>query len=325
MRVLVETPSRLHLGIMDLSGDLGRIYGSIGVAIDKPNVVLEATPSDRITTSGEEAEKTRLLAEKFFKHYKPGGGAHISVRQTIPEHVGLGSGTQLSLAVAASLAKLFELSVPTTDLASAMGRGPVSGVGTAAFEHGGFLIDGGHKLGRLGLKPSVRGIPPLVFQSPFPEAWRFVVAIPNIRRGLSGEEEEQVFRALPRAPPESVGRISRLVLMGLLPALVEGDIGGFGKALTQIQFLVGENFRKAQGGRFSSPVVGECVKLMLEEGAYGAGQSSWGPTVYGLVEGEGMAKRLKAAVEEFMGERVGGKVFSAAPNNRGARIEVAED
>ncbi len=44
MRVKVRTPSRLHFSMVDLRGDLGRIFGSVGVAIDRPNIVLEAEP-----------------------------------------------------------------------------------------------------------------------------------------------------------------------------------------------------------------------------------------------------------------------------------------
>ena len=41
MKVYVKTPARLHLGLIDLNGDLGRLFGGIGVAIDYPNVTLK--------------------------------------------------------------------------------------------------------------------------------------------------------------------------------------------------------------------------------------------------------------------------------------------
>ncbi len=43
MKIVVKTPARLHLGMLDLNGELGRRFGSIGVAISRPNVVVEAT------------------------------------------------------------------------------------------------------------------------------------------------------------------------------------------------------------------------------------------------------------------------------------------
>ena len=35
--VKIRTPARLHFSLIDLSGELGRIDGGIGVALAKPN------------------------------------------------------------------------------------------------------------------------------------------------------------------------------------------------------------------------------------------------------------------------------------------------
>ena len=40
MKVKVTTSARLHLGFMDLNGDLGRLYGSIGVTVKAPKTQL---------------------------------------------------------------------------------------------------------------------------------------------------------------------------------------------------------------------------------------------------------------------------------------------
>jgi len=37
MRITVQTPSRLHFGLIDLNGELGRINGSFGVALEEPS------------------------------------------------------------------------------------------------------------------------------------------------------------------------------------------------------------------------------------------------------------------------------------------------
>ena len=46
MRVSVDTGCRLHLGFTNLSDDVGRCYGSLGVALDRPSttVVVEEMP-----------------------------------------------------------------------------------------------------------------------------------------------------------------------------------------------------------------------------------------------------------------------------------------
>src|SRR6202142_4682202 len=95
VKVYVKTPARLHLGLIDLSGDLGRIFGGLGVAIDYPNVILEAEKSQTLTVSGEKVELTQKLVIRFLEAYAIKENVAINVKQAIPEHIGLGFGKQL--------------------------------------------------------------------------------------------------------------------------------------------------------------------------------------------------------------------------------------
>jgi beta-RFAP synthase len=110
-------------------------------------------------------------------------------------------------------------------------------------------------------------------------------------------------------------------MMKLLPAVVEKDIENFGEALTQIQNRVGDIFAQAQGGRYSSSPAAQTIGFMLENGVYGAGQSSWGPAVYGLVKSS-EAKVVRVKTKSFLDGSIGGKVFVAKAVNRGAVIRV---
>jgi len=241
------------------------------------------------------------------------------VWESIPKHVGLGSGTQLSLAVGTAIAMLDGKSFTPPELSQITGRGVVSGVGTATFAEGGFVIDGG----KLTTTPEGKGteaVPPLLIRQAVPEDWHFVIAIPDLPKGLSGVPEKHAFQELPKGKASHAKETSRLVLMQLLPALIRDDIDQFGEALTRIQILVGDSFSKAQGGRFASPEVAKCVDAMLKAGAVGAGQSSWGPTCYGLVRGMKVASMVKAAVSKAMDGPSGGTTFIATANNQGAQI-----
>lgn len=120
---------------------------------------------------------------------------------------------------------------------------------------------------------------------------------------------------------QEVGKICRLTMMKLLPAIAEKDIENFGGALTQIQNIVGDNFAKAQGGRFSSSTAAQTIGFMLENGAYGAGQSSWGSSVYCVVKSS-EAQKVQRKTQAFLEGNVGGNVFVAKANNRGASIRV---
>jgi beta-RFAP synthase len=141
---------------------------------------------------------------------------------------------------------------------------------------------------------------------------------------MSGEAERSAFKTLREKTAKSSGEICRLILMKMLPALEERDIEAFGNSLTRIQRLVGESFSAIQGGTFSNPAGASCIRLMLREGAHGAGQSSWGPTVYGLVQGVEAAEVLREKVKRFISRGAGGEVFYAAANNRGACIRAFE-
>jgi beta-RFAP synthase len=155
-----------------------------------------------------------------------------------------------------------------------------------------------------------------------PADWRCVLAIPDAPPGLSGSVEEQAFHDLPPPPAELVGKVARLILMAVLPALVEEDLTTFGSGLTEVQRLVGEMFRPVQGERFAHALVTELVDELLAGGAAGAGQSSWGPAAYGLVRGEEAARSLARRVEDRLEGR--GVVLATSFNNRGARCWTAD-
>lgn len=326
MKVYVKTPARLHLGLIDLGGELGRIFGGIGVALNYPNAILEAQPSQSLIVEGEKSDTVKLLIERFLKKYHMEAKVTVNVKQTIPEHVGLGSGTQLALAVATALAKLLHVKASIRDLALAMGRGRISGVGTAVFEQGGFVVEGGLKTQKNKPRlPAPENFPPVIFRQPFPDDWFFVISIPNVKRGFTDEEEVSAFRRLPPMPARDVGEICRLTMMKLFPSLVKHDIENFGNTLTQIQTIVGEYFAEVQGGKYSSQIAKECIEYMHRLKAYGVGQSSWGPAFYGLVQGENQAKKIQFLVQDFLNKSVGGQAFYVKANNEGAYINVIRD
>ena len=50
--VFVEAPARLHFGVLDLRGSLGRRFGGIGAAVPAPSLLLEARPAPGLTVEG---------------------------------------------------------------------------------------------------------------------------------------------------------------------------------------------------------------------------------------------------------------------------------
>jgi beta-ribofuranosylaminobenzene 5'-phosphate synthase len=309
--IFVEAPARLHFGVLDLRGRLGRCFGGLGAGIPVPSLLLEARPAQRVSAEGPDAERAIGFATRFLAFHGISSGVHLVLHRTIPSHAGLGSGTQLGLAVARALAELHRLTTEPVELARAAGRGKRSAIGTWVFALGGFIVEGGRQLGS-------ERIAPLLARFPIPESWRCVVAIPSGGRGLSGEEEARAFEELPPPPDHEVERVSHLVLMQLLPALVEGDLSSFGDALSTVQRITGAWFAAQQGGVFVPGPTERLVADMAAWGAAGVGQSSWGPAAYGLVENDTAAQELARRVRGRLGSN--GTVFEGGFASHGARV-----
>jgi beta-ribofuranosylaminobenzene 5'-phosphate synthase len=310
--VRVEAPARLHMGMLAVAADDGaRRFGGLGVTVDRPAVVLEARPAEDLSAEGADAERALTFARRAQAALGLSGGAHLHVVQAIPSHVGLGSGTKLALAVAAAVAALTGQSPEPPAIARAAGRASRSAVGLWTFALGGLVVEGGVRSG-------VQQAAPLLARYAMPDEWHCVLAIPSADPGLSGPAEEEAFARL-RPDPTRAALIAQLVLTSLLPGLADRDLTEFGAALTRVQRLVGEGFAPVQGGAFH-PRAGALVEAMLHLGAAGAGQSSWGPAVYGVVGSEEAGRDLASRIEAELDG--GGRVELVRFENRGARVEV---
>jgi beta-ribofuranosylaminobenzene 5'-phosphate synthase len=318
--VFVETAARLHFGLLDLGGTLGRRFGGIGAAAPAPTLLVSARPAATLEVSGDdEAGRAAGFARRFLADERaaasvPARGAHICVHRSLPTHAGLGSGTQLALAVARALAELHELDVDPAGLARAVGRARRSAIGTWTFAGNGLMLEGGRK-------PDSSAVAPLLARLPFPPAWRCVVAVPDSAPGMNGGAEDAAFEQLPPPPGQDAARVAHLALMALMPALAEADLATFGEALTAIQAINGRWFAPVQGGTFAPGPSEALVRRMTEWGAAGVGQSSWGPTVYGVVEGADCGARLADQVRSLLSRSgVAGNVYEGPFPTGGARV-----
>lgn len=276
--VSIKAPARLHLGFLDMHGGLGRQFGSLGLCLSDISTHITAKKSDDIVIHGPSGQRGSEYVSRIFGALNIQGGVDITIHEAIPEHAGLGSGTQLALAIGIAIAKLYDANKSVREVAALMKRGARSGIGIGAFSRGGFLVDGG--------RGERTEVPPIISHSHFPEAWRILLVFDNNVEGINGSPEKQIFKELSPMKETVSGRICRLVLMQLLPALAEKDCVEFGAAITEIQTLVGEHFSDAQNGHYSSQQVSEVMQWMLQHGATGIGQSSWGPTGFAIYANE---------------------------------------
>ena len=313
--VRIEAPARLHFGMLDLRGSLGRRFGGIGAGVFDPSLVIELERAEAVEAEGAESQRAAEFAMRYLASQGISEGVRIVIRRAIPGHSGLGSGTQLALAVARGIAELYDLPTDAGVLAAAVGRARRSAIGTWLFEGGGFVVEGGRR-------ENSELIAPLLARLPIPASWRCVVALPRSGHGVSGDPEAQAFRELPAPPLREVEHVAHLVVMSLLPALVDGDIGAFGSAITEIQQLNGAWFAPAQGGPFASGASTELISKMSDWGAAGVGQSSWGPAVYGIVDGGDAAAELAERARALLNGD--GMVYVNEFAGTGARVTVLD-
>ena len=310
--ILVTVPARLHLGFLDLNGDLGRRFGSIGLALNNFKTVLNIRHAKHTDISGPNSERVRQYVLTMERALGQDGAHAVSVLQTVPPHAGLGSGTQLALAVASGMRRLHNLPLEVEEDALKLGRGARSGIGIGLFHRGGLVVDGGH-----GRQTKVA---PIVSHLPFPEHWRILVILDPIRSGVHGHDEISAFAAVTAMAELDAAKICHLILMKALPGLAEQDIVSFGAAIKELQLRLGHHFARAQGGGgFTSPAVGSVLAALDAAGAHGIGQSSWGPTGFAFVACAEQAERLADLARNHSAAK-GLDIHVCSGLNRGAEI-----
>ncbi|MGA8056371.1 MAG: beta-ribofuranosylaminobenzene 5'-phosphate synthase family protein [Burkholderiales bacterium] len=280
----VAAPARLHLGFLDLNGNLGRRFGSLGLAIDAFPTIVRVAFSGHDQVVGTDAARVGKVIARLRQQLGFDSPLEVELVAAPPPHAGLGSGTQLALTLGTAVCRLHQRTVAPTELTTLLGRGLRSGIGLAAFQQGGFVVDAG--AARQDRAPTT------LVRIPFPDSWRVMLVLDPTGEGLHGAEEVAAFRALPPQARDAAGELCRLTLMGVLPGLVEQDLEQFGRAVTQIQAIVGDYFSPAQGGRFLSARVADALEWLAAEGVHCIGQSSWGPTGFAIVESGQAAERL---------------------------------
>ena len=326
--IRVEAPSRLHFGLLSLpaegrerwpnhAGAPGlpvRQFGGVGLMVEAPGVAVSVSPAAEWSAEGPLAERALAFARAFAVTLPPDERRpfHIRVEHCPPEHAGLGVGTQLGLAVGRALAAASghpEWDAP--ELARRVGRGERSAVGVHGFDRGGLIVEPGKLPGE--------ALSPLVARYDFPEDWRVLLARPAVGPEWFGARERQAFGRLRAGGEDSLAgteALCRLVLLGLLPALVGRDLPAFGETLFELNARVGLAFAAVQGGTYAGPAVAELVGFLRSEGVRGVGQSSWGQTVFAVIEDELQGAELADRLERRF--RLGGEVVVTKARNRGA-------
>lgn len=311
-RVRVRAPARLHLGFLDLGGHLGRRYGSIGVALEAIATEIEVRSAKSLVITGQSTERAVRTIQDLLRRLQLPEQVHIHIAAQIPPHCGLGSGTQLALGLGTALARFWGYTLDVRRIAQLSGRGKRSGIGIAAFEGGGFIVDGG--------RAEATSTPPVIARLPVPERWRWLLIFDRRFQGLSGQREMQAFQQLPQFPRATAAELCYQLVIRGLPALAEARFEDFCAYLAEIQRANGEYFIPAQGGRYASREVASVLSWLESQGWIGLGQSSWGPTGFCLLPDPETAEQVERMLKARFAEHSGLYFKVVQSRNQGAEI-----
>jgi beta-RFAP synthase len=312
--VHVRAPCRLHFGMFGFGHADRPQFGGVGVMVEPPAVEMRIAPAEEFHVTGQLANRAQQYVKSAISAW---GLPHLPACElnirSPSNHVGLGVGTQLGLAIAAGMRRFLMLPERAVELlAGDVGRGSRSAVGTYGFQHGGLIVDAGHEPGeRLGK---------LSRRVEMPADWRFVLACPANERGLAGQIEADAFSRLPAVPEPVTRQLWQITAGEMLPAVDRRDCRRFGEAVYQFGRLAGECFSAVQGGPFASRDLASLIGVIRDYGVAGVGQSSWGPTVFAVCPSESDAQALARWMSEDLKLRET-EISIACPNNRGAEIK----
>jgi beta-RFAP synthase len=310
----VTATARLHFGFLDPSGRGEPPFGSFGLSLDRPKTRLTLQPARSFQASGAERERALRYLKCIAQSCGIEAAYKLHVEEAIPPHAGLGSGTQLALAVGSAFAALEGLDLDPREIASRLGRGARSGIGIATFAQGGAVLDGG---------PSDSKLPELVRRVAFPEEWRVLLIFDRESTGLAGSNESAAFDALADFPQDKSAELRRRIVETALPALAARDFARFCAEVGYLQACMGQYFAPLQGGGpYTSPQVSEVLAWLGSNGVTGLGQSSWGPTGFAFFASEAAGEAAMAEAQDRAGH--GGMRFDLARGrNDGAKIETS--
>lgn len=290
--------------------------------IEQPQVVVRVTAASEFLIAGPASERIGNVASRLVEsellRTRPNCIVEI-VASSVP-HIGLGSGTQVALAAATAMLRFAsdpECSGRESDISTisaAIGRGRRSAIGTHGFAHGGLLVD-------TGKEPAVE-VAPLIDRVSLPESWRVLLLIPDEdnRQGIHGGDEIAAFDRLAAVPRDATKLMRSIAIDRMLPAAKSGRFDEFSNAVYDLNRRSGECYARVQSGPYASPRAERWIEKLQTRGARGAGQSSWGPTLFAVCRDENSADKIRATIEEeARGD--GWRVLVTKPANSGAIVE----
>lgn len=317
----ITTGSRLHFGLICNTLHAPWRFGGIGVMLRQPAWRLSIAPiaadSDTIDADVDVASRIHDFLTRIRSHQNV-TSLQIQVHQNLALHTGLGSGTQLGLALSAAIEVMTHrrLQDDPFQLAQLADRAERSAIGTIGFARGGFLVDHGESRGD--------SLSRRVDRIAIPEGWRFILVHPVDSQGLSGEKEREFFGQRVHMPQTLIDDLEQQIQTEIAPAVRENRFEQFANSLEDYGQTVGAFYAGEQGGVFAHPAMTQLVSLLRANGISGMAQSSWGPLIAIPAASPDHAERIVRLIPETIDDsRL--SVSVSEPLNTGATLRSTVD
>ena len=317
----ITTGSRLHFGLICNTPHSPWRFGGIGVMLRQPAWRLRVTPiaadTDTISADMEVADRIHDFLARIRSHQDV-SSLHVEVHQNLALHTGLGSGTQLGLALSAAIEVMTHrrLQEDPFQLAQLADRAERSAIGTIGFARGGFLVDHGESRGA--------SLNRRVDRMAVPEGWRFILVHPIDSQGLSGEKERAFFGQRVHMPQTLIEDLEQQILTQIAPAVRENRFEQFAASLENYGQTVGAFYAGEQGGVFAHPAMTHLVSHLQANGISGMAQSSWGPLISIPASSQQHAEEIRELIPQTIDDSPL-SVSVSEPLNTGATVRSIVD
>jgi beta-RFAP synthase len=292
--IVLDSPARIHLGFLELNNKAQRVFGSIGLTISKFRNILKIEDNKKFLVEVENQSIKKRIHQIFKKleNLKNLSRCKIKVLEYIPSHIGLGSGTQISLAAGYLISEFNGMNLSIDHISSLLGRGKRSGIGIQSFKTGGFILDSGK------IRNS-QSIPMTVFNNKWPDDWKIILIFDKEMSGVHGREELEKFEEIKKIDINLVNINCGIVLMTILPAILEKNFKNFAKGIQTIQSNMSKIFYNSEK-KFASKKIQIIFDYLQKKKVLGFGQSSWGPTGFIFCENSNKRNLLFNELENYI-------------------------
>lgn len=310
------------MSLLDLNGDLGRVNGGLGFAVDSAfNMIrIRNVESDSIICQSDTEEvsayaRSTIARARRLRHIPP---CEVNFLRILPIHRGFGSFTSIGLALVEGLFTLNKIDYVRDDIVRIARRGGTSGVGINSYFTGKLTVDLGHpcpsKPRQTAFLPSSfawRRGPALALLNVKMPRWPMLILVPKVKR-IEEKEERQFFANVCPLPADEVSRTIRLCFFGILPSVIENNYGQFCRCVRKLREML---WKRSEIGLYDGRV-SDIISFAEGVGADAASMSSLGPLVYCFVR----RKRISLVRRKILKEFQVGLARIAYPRNQGRDI-----